>query len=118
MAGMTATLLFCAMELGLLPDGYRERMEARARLCETIAVQFCTLLPQEQTATFDQLAPLLVHRNSELLSLAIRDSEGHLIASTSEHTRLWQSLPAEVSLETHVQVPIHENDQPSAAFEI
>ena len=115
---MTATLLFCAMELGLLPDGYRERLEARARLCETIAMQFCTLLPQEQTSTFDQLAPLLVHRNPELLSLAIRDSEGHVIASTSEHTRLWQTLPAEVSLETHVQIPIYADDQPSGTFEI
>ena len=115
---MTATLLFCAMELGLLPDGYRERLEARARLCETIAMQFCTLLPQEQIPTFDRLAPLLVHRNPDLLSLAIRDSEGHVIASTSEHARLWQSLPAEVSLETHVQVPIYADDQPSGAFEI
>ncbi|NQV34953.1 MAG: PAS domain-containing protein [Phycisphaeraceae bacterium] len=118
LASIMATLLFCAVGLGLLRDGYRERLETRARLCETIAIQFCTLLPQDQTATFDQLAPLLVHRNPDLLSLAIRDSDGQVIASTSEHSRLWQTIPSETSLETHVQIPVYADDEPSGTFEI
>jgi len=43
---MMATLLFCAMELGLLPNSYRTLLETRARLCETMAMQFCTLAPE------------------------------------------------------------------------
>jgi PAS domain S-box-containing protein len=118
LTSIMATLLLCAMGLGLLSDGHRERLETRARLCETLAIQFCTLLSDEQTDTFDQLAPLLVHRHPDLLSLAILDSDGQVIANTSEHSRLWQTIPSEMSLETHVQIPLYADDKPSGTFEI
>ncbi len=118
LASMTATLLCCAMGLGLLSNGHRERLEARAHLCETIAMQLCTLLSQEKTDTLDRLTHLLVDRNPDLLSLAIQHSSGQMVASTSEHSRLWKPIPSEMLSETHVKIPLFVNDKASGTCQI
>jgi len=118
LASIMATLLFCAAGLGLLPNSYQTALETRARLCETLALQICTQEQQEQTATFEQLAPMLVHRNPDILSLAIRDKDGKIVICTSEHPHLWQPLTSKISQETQLRIPIYTNDKPNGTFEI
>jgi PAS domain S-box-containing protein len=101
-----------------VPNPYRAALEARARLCETLALQFCTSPPQEVVAVFDTLAPLIVERNADILSLAVRGSDGHIRAATKNHTSLWKEPPANQSSETHIQVPLFDGDYQFARLEI
>ncbi len=118
LACITLSAFLAAVWIGLVPNPYRTALEARARLCETLAVQFCTTPPQELVAAFHTLAPLVVERNPDIRSLCVRSSNGHVLAATENHTSLWKDLPANKSSETHVQVPIFEGNYQFATFEI
>ncbi len=118
LACITLSAFLAAVWIGLVPNPYKAALEARARLCETLAVQLCTSPPQELVAVFDTLAPLVVERNRDILSLAIRGADGQIRAATRNHTSLWKDLPANQSSETHVQVPIFEGEYQIATFEI
>ncbi|MFC1762728.1 ATP-binding protein [Planctomycetota bacterium] len=119
MASMAVTLFFMGMQLGLLPNNHRKRLDARARLCETIATQLCTTPNADRQVTFDRLAPTLVSRNPEIRSLGIRNAaDNRLAMQTETHAQVWQPMEGDSSQETQVQIPIYEEDQLVAWFEI
>jgi PAS domain S-box-containing protein len=118
LACITLSAFLAAGWIGVVPNPYRAALEARARLCETLAVQFCTSAPQELVTVFDTLAPLIMERNLDILSLAVRGADGQIRAATKNHASFWKDLPANQSSETHVQVPIFEGQSQIATFEI
>ena len=64
------------------------------------------------------LAPTIVRENQHILSMAIRRSDGHVLAATDNHESLWKDTPANRSTATHVQVPIYHGDQQFGEIEI
>ena len=48
LASITMCLVFAAQQVGLVPDSVRQVLDGRARLCETIAVQFSIAARNDQ----------------------------------------------------------------------
>ena len=115
---ITATLLFTAIGMGLIRNSYKAQLEARAKLCESLAIQFCVGTQKKQIDMFKALAPIIARRNPDILSMAIRRSDGHLLAVTDNHISYWKDIPANRSTETHIQVPIFHKDKQYGAIEI
>ena len=115
---ITATILFTAIGLGLIRNSYRAQLEARAKLCESLAIQFCIGTQKEQTRLFKALAPVIVRRNQDILSMAIRRSDGYVLAATENHHTFWKDIPAKRSTATHIQVPILQGDKQYGTIEI
>ncbi|MCP4449830.1 MAG: PAS domain-containing protein, partial [Planctomycetes bacterium] len=61
---------------------------------------------------------MLVYRNPDILSLAIRDESGRMLVCTSEHGRLWQTVSSDISEETQLRIPLSTHDRPNGTFEI
>ena len=112
------TLLFTAIGIGLVPRPYETGLDSRAKLCESLAIQLSMEVQEKQIDLFMALAPTIVRENRQILSIAIRRSDGHLLAATDNHGSFWKDMPANRSTATHVQVPIFHGDQQFGEIEI
>ena len=61
---------------------------------------------------------VIVERNDDLLSGAIRDNNGKVLMQAGDHDKHWRAKIREGSTPTHAQVPIFRNDQPWATVEL
>jgi len=93
-------------------------LEARAKLCKSLAIQLSMEVQEKQTELFMALAPTIVRENQDILSMAIRRCDGHLLAATDNHRSFWKDMPANRSTPTHVQVPIFHGDQQFGTTEV
>ena len=71
-AFLLTTLLFAAMFLGLVPDRDGAVLEGRAALAETLAANGSAVLTQADARRLEAVLGLVVERNPELLSAAVR----------------------------------------------
>ena len=106
LASITMTILFLAQLIGLVPDLIRPQLESRAKLCESLAIQFSLAAQNDQLKIIQAAAPLIVQRNPELLSIAVSDSEGKYLIETEGHKSFWETMPDEQSATSHVEIPI------------
>ena len=115
---ITVTILFAGMGMGLVPSTHSTSLEARAKLCESLAIQLSMEVQEKQTNLFMTLAPTIVRENQDILSMAIRRSDGHVLAATENHESFWKNMSSNQSTATHMQVPIFHGDQQFGATEI
>lgn len=108
LSGLTLSLLLAAQSLGLMPDREGAIRDGRQSLCESIAIQI------EQAAQFDQVEQfknqfdLFASRNTDLLSLAVRDAKGRIVVQSGNHAEEWSNSDhtrADPTL-TRIRVPI------------
>jgi len=118
LVGITMTILFTAIGLGLIRSSYSTHLEARAKLCESLAIQFCMDSQKKQIRMFKALAPIIVRRNQDILSMGIRRTDGRLLAATDNHGSFWKDIPANRSTETHVKVPLFQGNKQFGIIEI
>ena len=103
---LTVSLIFIASALGLLPNEGRAEAEARATLSGALAVQLATLASRNDAAAVQETIDSVVERSPDILSIGIRDADGHLTAASKDHATRWQDPPANVSTPTLMQVPL------------
>jgi len=115
---ITVTLLFAATALGLISNYSRAQLESRAKLCESLAIQFSVGTQKEQARLFKAFAPVIVRRNEDILSMAIRRSDGYILAATENHHTFWKNISAQRSTATHIKVPILQGDNKYGMMEI
>lgn len=115
---ITVTILFAGMGMGLVPSPHSTSLEARAKLCESLAIQLSMEVQEKQTDLFMALAPTIVRENQDILSMAIRRSDGHVLAATNNHESFWKDMSSNQSTATHMRVPIFHGDQQFGATEI
>ncbi|MFP5504606.1 MAG: diguanylate cyclase [Gammaproteobacteria bacterium] len=101
---LTLGLLLLGQFVGLVPDERAGTLEARQRLCETLAVQVSILPIETSLDTVDALVRSLVERHPEMLSAGLRRGDGDLLLETSGHRALWPA-GTQTSLE-RVAVPV------------
>ena len=118
LACITVTLVFAAIGIGLVPSPHKPSLDARAKLCESLAVQLSMEVQERQIDLFMALAPAIEHMNQDILSLGLRRSDGHLLAATDNHKSLWKDAPENQSTATHIRVPILHGDQKFGEIEI
>ncbi len=103
---VTACLLLAADWAGLVPGRERATLEGRKQLCEALAVQFALAIQRGDLRSIETTLALLVERNDELLSAALREADGAIVAEAGDHARLWAGHDSERSTPTHTLVPI------------
>lgn len=104
--GIITSFVMLAFYLGIVPDRNSAIREGRASLAESMAVHSTALV---MTSKFQRLKDdfrLMVERNTDLLSIALRRNDGLSMASTEDHDKHWQAMSGEYSKDTQVRVPI------------
>ena len=96
--------------LGLTSDERKALLDQRKKICETLAVQFSALAEIGKIDTIRMSMDSLVSGNSDVMSTALRDAEGNLLASAGDHEKYWVSPGGDNSTPTHAQVPIFSGE--------
>ena len=112
LALLTVSIIMCADLLGLLSDPQQATLASRQKFCESLALQFSSLLSEGHLKHVTFAAEQLAQRNEDIISAAIREESGELIVSTPLHSSHWQN-PQTVNKTgpTQVQVPLFEGNQ-------
>lgn len=100
------TILLVAMLFGLVPDRAGAIRASRATIAETIAAYGSASITDADTDRLRTTLRLAVDRNDDLLSAAVRRSDGTLAVSVGDHERQWQGNEGDVSTSANVNVPI------------
>ena len=95
----------------LAPTHDRQVFEYRRDLAESLAVQYSALAAREQIETVKFAMEVLTKRNSNILSLALLQKSGTVVAQVGDHARVWVQPPGEESSLEFLQVPIFSRDQ-------
>lgn len=115
---LTVSLLILAQAIGLAPGAEHQQLEARKQLAETIASQVTLAISRGDEGLLSNLLDATVERNSEILSAAVRRTNGELFAQTKGHENYWDGADPHASTSTHIRFPILINGAPRATFEI
>ena len=104
MAFLVVTLLLAAVSLQLVPDRNASIRESRAKLAETIAINGSAFIIKQDFKVLKLILGLVVKRNDEIISAAVRHNSGKAIVTIGDHQ--WDLASGEHSTETHLKVPI------------
>ena len=104
--------------LGLTSDERRALLDQRKKICETLAVQFSALAEDGAVDTIRMSMNSLVDGNPDVMSTALRNAQGTLLASSGDHDRYWEPPDGDDSTPTHAQVPIFSGDERWGTVEV
>lgn len=108
LTGMLVTLLLLASIAGLVPDRHAAIRDGHARLAEAIAVNSSIFITTTDVRRMSANLEVIVERNDDLLSAAVRRRDGTPLAIIGDHQRHWQIFAQGKSTESQVVVPIFE----------
>ena len=95
----------------LAPNHDRQIFEYRRDLAESLAVQYSALTEREQIETVKFAMEVLAKRVPDILSLALLQNSGTVVAQIGDHARVWVQPPGEESTLDFLQVPIFSGEQ-------
>jgi PAS domain S-box-containing protein len=95
----------------LVPNRDRQVFEYRRDLAESLAVQYSALAERNQIETVKFAMETLAKRIPDILSLALLQKNGTVIAQVGDHAQAWIQPPGEESTLEFLQVPIFSGDQ-------
>ena len=104
--GLLTSLLLTAEMLNLVPDRLGAQREGRTALAEAVAANNTIFLTREDNRRLESVLRLVVDRNDELLSAAVRQSNGKVVTEIGEHRKFWQESSDDYSIESNIHVPI------------
>ena len=83
----TMTLLMGVDMLGLLPDPLKEVLEMRKKVCESLAIYGSLAVQEGDAESIQATIQLVVRRNEDILSAALRADNGIVLAEAGDHRR-------------------------------
>ena len=104
---LVVSLVLAAIFLGLVPDRIGAIREGRATLAESLAATATTLAASGDLRQLESTLRLVVKRNPDVLSAAMRRADGTLVVTVGEHDRYWVRAADDASTDTQLQVPIY-----------
>ena len=110
---LTGDILF-----GVMSEGPDTQLKMRRTLTETLAIQFSALATNNDFETIQFTLNNVVKRNQNILSAALRTTDGLLRAESGVHSRYWKDIPDDKSTPTHAQVPIFMGDSRWGTVEV
>jgi len=116
--GLITSLVMLAFFLNLVPDKVSAVREGRTTLAESIAVYSTEMVIIADIERMDGDFNLLVERNTDLLSLALRRADGFFLVETEGHSDNWEPMTGEYSKESQVRVPIWSGDSKWGELEL
>jgi len=108
---MISVLLAGDWLFDLAPNHDRQIFEYRRDLAESLAVQYSALTEREQIETVKFAMEVLAKRIPDILSLALLQNSGTVVAQIGDHARVWVQPPGEESTLDFLQVPIFSGEQ-------
>ena len=108
LSGMLVTLLLLASITGLVPDRHGAIREGHAHLAEAIAVNSSIFITTTDIRRMSANLEVVVERNEEILSAAVRRRDGTSVAVIGDHLKNWKKFEQGKSTESQVVVPIFE----------
>ena len=115
---LTVTLLLAARSLGLIPDSAKAMAIARAKECETLAVQCAVAAGREDMGLIAASISQVAAHDSDITSAAFRAADGKLIYEIGPHHQQWRDLHDDSSTVNQIQVPVFKGKQRRGAVEI
>ncbi len=115
---MTISFVFSADMLGILPDGTEATLNARKKICESMAVQFSMAAQGNDIPFISKSLSKIVDRNDDILSAALRAANGEILAEAGDHTSHWTGAPEKTSTPTHIRVPILQGPERWGTVEV
>ena len=118
LASLTMALALTAYVIGLMPDGYKVELESRAKVAESLAVQLAGAANRNDGTTLEETLSSVVERNEDVLSSALRRTDGSIVLSAGDHETHW--VPAEdgKATPTHVSGPLFGPDGQQGTIEL
>ncbi|MFL6571511.1 MAG: ATP-binding protein [Burkholderiales bacterium] len=105
LASIVTTALLLGVFAGLLPDRAGAVRHGRIALAESIAATSTALITANDRRRLESVLRFLVERNDELLSVAVRDARGDLVAAAGEHSA-WVPLESGAANDSQIEVPL------------
>lgn len=102
----------------LAPDRDRQVFEYRRDLAESLAVQYSALAERNQIETIKLAMETLAKRNQDILSLALVQNGGGVVAQVGDHGQVWVLPPGDESTLQFLQIPIFPGDQPWGVLQV
>jgi diguanylate cyclase (GGDEF)-like protein/PAS domain S-box-containing protein len=115
---MTTTILLGADMIGLIPNRTEAILAQRARVCESLAVYCSVAAQKDDIPTVLAAMQILVKKNEDVLSAAVRREDGTVMVAAGDHGTNWIGAPSKESTPTHVRVPIFKGDSLWGMMEI
>ncbi|MCA9172909.1 MAG: diguanylate cyclase [Planctomycetales bacterium] len=117
-AMVSLSVLLLAQSLGMFPDTWKAESEANISVCESLAVNCSILASRGDTEAIHASLETLVNRNRRVLSAALRDMEGQVLAMAGDHEQHWSPREEGKSDSTNMYVPISRNDREWGQLEV
>ena len=105
-AFIVVSLLLSAQFIGLVPDRVGAIRESRAALAEAIAVNSSAFITQKDIVRLKADLELIVARNGDIQSAALKYKNGQSIVLIGNHDQYWQTESDEYSSESQLLIPI------------
>ena len=115
---LTLALALTGYLFGLLPDGHKAELDARAKVAESLAIQLAGSASRNDASALGETIASVVERNEDVNSAALRGSKGNLIVSGGDHNQHWVESADGKSTPTHVTVPLSGPNGRLGAIEI
>ncbi len=104
---LTICILLFAEMLGLIPSHSETVINNRKTVSESLAVYYTIAIQKENTLMTQQVTKILMDRNPDILSTAIRKNDGTFFFQTDYHNKYWKDAPQKNSTDTHLRVPVY-----------
>ncbi len=105
---LTVTLVLVSDLLGLIPDTRSAALEARKTTAESLAVMLTSTIAEGQDDRVQETLNSVIERNPRILSGAVRDRHGKLLAVSGKHADHWTLAPDDHSTASEIQVPLYD----------
>ncbi|MBC7817494.1 MAG: diguanylate cyclase, partial [Planctomycetaceae bacterium] len=103
--------------IGLVPDRAGAVMQGRARLCQSAGISFTLLATRDDFSKTQLGLEALVQQSPELLSAAVRQTDGKLVARVGNHEQRWNDPAIKELNGAQMFVPIQFNGERWGALE-
>lgn len=100
------SVVLIGLNIGLIPDWHAVALHGRRQLCEAIAANASGVVRQRDIDRMQAILELLVQRNPDICSAALRRADGSLVAQVGGHSTLWETRLQGRASATHISVPI------------
>lgn len=115
---LVTSLLFFVQIIGLMPDRHKTVLETRKHLIEVITIVCSTAAEKGIPALIKDDLQVIVAREGEVSSAALRDDHGELLAQFGNHLTHWQKTGTENFSLDHVEFPIFRDKEKWATVEL
>lgn len=118
LALLSATVIFAAKALGLIPDERRIELTGRISLCENLAVTSSVLANRQQWDGIELSLQELKKRNPQILTAGLRRLDDRLMIQVGNHEQSWQHAAHRQSTDTQIYVPILQGKSKWGSLEV